>query len=284
MAALNASQLLRRIRKSTPIALLLSPIGLLIVSAARLLIVANYNPSTALGVLSSQSYVNALLGTVVPLVPVFMPYVALLFLVANRFILGVMALLAAVLISPTPANWRGVANLLNAEWNTAVGGGFWRHALLIGLGLAFATFLGTELAGPGPASFARSVAVVASIPLLPLIVTLYQVPVANNAYVSLIKQPWMPAEAISESSHTEFTGYVLSSDGYWIEVLTAGDRTIKYYRVGDIRDRKICQLSQVPPARPLVTLNATQTPLPQCPALLPQSPVPPRHHPARGPM
>jgi hypothetical protein len=275
MAALNANQILGRIRRSTPIALMLSPIGLLIVSAARLLIIANYNPATALAVLSSQSYVNALLGTIVPLVPLLMPYIALLFLVANRVILGLLALLGAALISPTPTSRSGVAHMLSAEWHSALGGGFWRHALLIGLAMTYAFFLLTELAGVGPASFAGSVGVVASIALLPLIVALYPVPIGNSAYVDLIRQPWLPAEAITQNSHQEFIGYVLSSDGYWLEVLTADDRTIKYYRVSEIRDREICQLSQTEQERPLITLTATQTPILQCPSLLPQArPVP----------
>jgi hypothetical protein len=272
-AALNATQILKRLRRSTPVALMLSPIGLLIVSAARLLIIADYNPTTALGVLSSQSYVNALLGTIVPLVPLFMPYAALLFLVANRVVLGLLALLAAALISPT--NRSEVPHMLSAQWHSALGGGFFWHALLVVMAVTFVILLLVELAGVSPASFAGSVGVVASIVLLPLVVALYSVPIGNSAYVDLIRQPWLPAEAITPASNQEFIGYVLSSDGYWLEVLTANDRTIRYYRVSAIRDRQICQPPQTVQGRPLIALTSEQAPVPLCPSVQPApEPVP----------
>jgi len=51
------------------IALILSPAGLLLISAGRLLIVANFNTTTAVTIASSGGFVNTLLGTVIPLVP-----------------------------------------------------------------------------------------------------------------------------------------------------------------------------------------------------------------------
>jgi len=271
MAALNATQILRRLRRSTPVALILSPIGLLIVSAARLLIIADYNPTTALGLLSSQSYVNALLGTIVPLVPLLMPYAALLFLVTRRVVPGLLALLGTALISPT--NRSDAAHVLSAQWHPVLDGGFFWQALLFVMALAFTILLLVELAGVSPASFARSAGVVASIALLPLVVVLYSVPIGNTAYVDLIRQPWMPAEEITLTSNQEFTGYVLSSDGYWLEVLTADDRTIKYYRVSDIRDRQICRPPQKEQGRPLIALTSAQAPVPACPS--PQPPPAP---------
>ena len=55
-----------RLSRSATIALLVSPIGLLFVSAARLLIISDYNPATASAIVSSGGYVDALLGTVPP--------------------------------------------------------------------------------------------------------------------------------------------------------------------------------------------------------------------------
>ena len=243
---------------------MLSPIGLLIVSAARLLIIADYNPATALGILSSQSYVNALLGTIVPLVPLFMPYAALLFLVADRVVACFLALLATALISPT--NRSEAAHMLSAQWHSTLGGGLFWHALLFVMALVFAILLLVELAGVSPASFAGSVGVVGSIVLLPLVVAVYSVPIGNSAYVDLIRQPWLPAEAITLTSNQEFIGYALSSDGYWLEVLTANSRTIKYYRVSDIRDRQICQPAQTVQGRPLIALTSAQAPVPLCPS------------------
>ena len=75
---------IRRIGRSATLALLLSPVGLLLISATRLLIVSYYNPATALAILSSGGYINTLLGTIMPMVPIFMPYLALVLLFFNR--------------------------------------------------------------------------------------------------------------------------------------------------------------------------------------------------------
>jgi hypothetical protein len=47
-----------RLSRSTTIALIASPIGLLVVSVIRLLIVADYNPATASAIVSSGGYVD----------------------------------------------------------------------------------------------------------------------------------------------------------------------------------------------------------------------------------
>jgi hypothetical protein len=90
-----------RLSRSATIALLLSPAGLLLISATRLLIISDYNPATASAIVSSSGYVNTLLGTIIPLVPIIMPYLALILLFFNRVIIGILALLATALISPT---------------------------------------------------------------------------------------------------------------------------------------------------------------------------------------
>ncbi len=83
------------------IALILSPAGVLLISAARLIIVANFNTTTAVTIASTGGAVNTLLGTVVPLVPVFMPYLALFLLLFRRFLLSIMTFIFAAFISPT---------------------------------------------------------------------------------------------------------------------------------------------------------------------------------------
>jgi hypothetical protein len=83
------------------IALIVSPIGLLVISAMRLLVVSDYNTTTATAIASSGGYVNTLLGTVIPLVPIFLPYLALLLLLFRKFILSLLTFAAAALVSPT---------------------------------------------------------------------------------------------------------------------------------------------------------------------------------------
>ena len=81
--------------------LLLSPLGLVLISAGRLLIISNYSGTTATTVASSGGYVNTLLGSIIPLVPIFIPYVALLLLLFRQFMLSVLTFIFAAFIAPT---------------------------------------------------------------------------------------------------------------------------------------------------------------------------------------
>jgi hypothetical protein len=81
--------------------LLLSPVGLILISAGRLLIIANYSSTTATTIASSGGYVNTLLGSITPLVPLFIPYVALLLLLFRQFLLSVITFVFAAFIAPT---------------------------------------------------------------------------------------------------------------------------------------------------------------------------------------
>ena len=92
--------MLRRIQRSSTVALVLSPVGLLLLAATRVLIVSDYNLSTALAILSSSGYINTLIGSVIPLVPVLMPYVALVLLYLDRMVAALLTFAAALLISP----------------------------------------------------------------------------------------------------------------------------------------------------------------------------------------
>ncbi len=97
------------------IALILSPVGLLLLSAARLLIVANYNTTTAVTIASSGGYINTLLGSIIPLLPVFAPYVALLLLLFRRFLLSIITFVFAAFITPSPISLHEAASLAAAD-------------------------------------------------------------------------------------------------------------------------------------------------------------------------
>jgi len=99
------------------IALILSPVGVLLISAGRLIIVANFNTTTAVTIASSGGFVNTLLGTAIPLVPVFMPYVALLLLLTRHFLLSIMTFIFAAFISPTFITAAAGLGLAEAYWN-----------------------------------------------------------------------------------------------------------------------------------------------------------------------
>jgi hypothetical protein len=99
------------------IALILSPAGLLLISAGRLIIVANFNTTTAVTIASSGGFVNTLLGTVTPLVPAFIPYLALLLLLFRRFLLSIMTFIFTAFISPTSITFAEGFSLAKTDWN-----------------------------------------------------------------------------------------------------------------------------------------------------------------------
>lgn len=284
--------MLRRIRRSSTLALLLSPVGVLLLAATRLLIVSNYNLNTALGILSSSGYVNTLLGTVIPLVPVIMPYLALLLLLLNRVIASLLAFLAAILISPSAVPRSEVLSIARHDWQVimmSITG--WRATVIILVAIISAVLLAIELVGPNPERAIGTVLAVAVIALLPLIVELYPVPGTSkfyeSFYVKLISQPWLPAETITLTTRRVVVGYALGSDGTWLEVLQADNRTIVYYRTSQISDRFICQIGQIATARPLITLISAQAETPECghstPPKAPPSVPPPKAPPSVPP-
>ena len=226
-----------------------------------------------------------------PLAPIVMPYLALILLFFNRVIIGTLALLAAALISPTTWNRSGAASLMARDWRQITYSPQVIVIVLIVIGLIVIFLLFIELFGVGFNSFARTIATMVCIALIPTVVQLYPLPINNKFYTQLIRQPWLPAETITLRSGENFIGYVLSDTGTWIEVLKDGTRTIYYYLDSDIIRRQICRIGQAPPMQPLITLTPSGTSVssltPIC-QITPARPSRPDQHnnqptPVRGP-
>jgi hypothetical protein len=261
--------MLKNIRRSSTIALLLSPVGILIIAAARLLIIADYHMNSALAILASAGYVNTLLGTVFPLIPAFLPYVALVLLYLNRVIASCLALVATVLISPVSMSSASTRTLLLHDWDVMIGGVYWRHALLIVLAAATAGLLLFSLLAVGLKAAVRVIGTVAIIVLLPVIVRLYPVPLSVGFYTDILRQPWLPAEALTLNTHQTVVAYKLDdSDGIWMEVLRADDRSVTYYRLAAITGRQLCQVASISSGRPVVTLVSGSSGSNSCESLL----------------
>ncbi len=243
-----------RLRRSATIAVVVSPIGLIVISVIRLLIVADYNPVTALAIVSSGGYVDTLLGTIIPLVPIFAPYLALVLLFFNRVTLAILMLLATAFMSPVVVARPAALALSGQDWDVVMHRPPAVLVIMGGLAVVFALLLLFELMGLGFAVMARTVATIACIVLIPFMTRLYPFPLSNGFYTGLIKQPWLPAEAITLTSGQRFTGYVLSDNGTWLVVLADGTRTINYYRSAQVAAQQICQLTPRPRTQPLIPL------------------------------
>jgi hypothetical protein len=233
-----------RLTRSATIALLLSPAGLLIIAAARLLIISDYNTATASAIVSSSGYVNTLLGTIIPLVPIIMPYLALILLFFNRVIPGILALAATAFISSVNA----AAGLAGKNWNRVVHIPFF---VVIGLLVAFALLM---LFGAGFNNSMRTIATIVCVLLIPTVARLYPLPFNNGFYEQFVRQPWLPAETFTLSSGQKIVGYDLSDNGDWTEILLDDTRAIHFYPAGDVTGRQACQIGQTQITQPLFTL------------------------------
>jgi hypothetical protein len=256
--------MLRHIQRSSTIALVLSPIGVLLLAATRVLIVSDYNLSTALAILSSSGYVNTLIGSVIPLVPVLMPYIALVLLYLGRVVAALLAFAAALLISPASLPGAGALSFVRYDWHLVTGGSFLRQAVLVILALFLCALLLVEIAGFQVVTVVTTVGTVGIIATLPLIVRLYPIPVSNSFYTNILSEPWLPAETITLTTHKVVAGYVLESDQDWFKVLLAQDRTVVDYHTSEVVSRTMCQMASTEPKRPLVPLVPAISHLPAC--------------------
>lgn len=262
--------ILGRLRWSATTALLISPVGILLISVVRLLIISDFNSATASAIASSGGYVNTVLGTVIPLVPILVPYLALVLLLFNRVVLGVLTLLAVACVIPITVSRQAAWQLAQQDWRHVVA--FMSQPAgilaLVVLGAPLAIMLIFELAGLGVATFMRTVAAMACIVLLPFISRLYPFPLSNQFYTQMLRQPWLPAEVITLTSGRTVVGYSLSDDGNWIVVLQDSNRAITYYRASDVAHRQICQMGEaasMPPLIPLFTAVPATGHTPACP-------------------
>lgn len=256
--------MLRHIQRSSTIALIVSPIGILLLAATRVLIVSDYNLSTALAILSSSGYINTLIGSVIPLVPVLMPYVALLLLYLGRMIAALLAFAAALLISPASIPGVAAVSLVRQDWHLATGGSSLRHLALIIFALFLGALLLIEIAGFQIAVVVKTAGTVGIIAVLPLLFHLYPIPVSNSFYTNVLSEPWLPAEMVTLNTHKVVTGYVLESDQDWFEVLLAQDRIVVEYHTGAVVSRTMCQTASAQSKRPLVPLVPAVSHLPVC--------------------
>ena len=255
-----------RLSRSATIALIASPVGLLLISVARLLVISNYDTTTASAIVSSGGYVDTLLATTIPLIPIFLPYIALALLYFNRVILGILSLGTALIISPTALTRASIVHLLQRDGNRIQHASGGVQTFIVVMAAVLLCLLIVELLRLN--DFFKSLAVVVSIVAIPIFVSIYPFPIGSEFYSELIRQPWLPANTITLRSGQEFTGYILSDDPSSVAVLREATRTVTYYPPGEIVKMRLCHMGQASSARPLFTLAPAATtrfvPTPAC--------------------
>lgn len=80
--------------------LFLSPVVVLFASATRLLLISNYDTTTATTLAASAGVGGTLLGTLVPLLPIFLPAILIFFIIVRRWGLLLLTAVFTALVSP----------------------------------------------------------------------------------------------------------------------------------------------------------------------------------------
>jgi hypothetical protein len=252
--------------------LALSPVGIILISATRLLIVSDYKATTATAIVSSDGYVNTLLGTLIPVVPLLIPYLALILLFTQRFIVGLLALAVAALVSPSTYSHAAALRLIRSDagrigqWSLA------NPAIFVLVFIACVLLALSTLRGPSTA--ARTLGVLLAVTLAPIALQFYPLPAGTTYYAQLLKQPWLPEERIALQGHPAVLGYVLADSDISLEVLVQADRSVIFYPNALVTGEQICQGPSTGAGRPLLPLTPPQHPAPPCdPPPQPASPL-----------
>jgi hypothetical protein len=221
-----------------------SALILAILVAYRLLAVSNYEPATALAVAKAQGASATALGTLIPLLPPFLPLAVTIFALLailfalysdytpaiNALLLAVGLLLAAALISDP-----GAASV----------GGLLMDALLSGTGIiAILTIvLWAVFGNPDLDRFA--LVLLAAVTLA--IASAFPGS-ATSPDFSMTREMWLPPETLTRRDGRIEIGYVLDQNREWTTVLTDSTRTVRIISTPEIVARAVCLRTEpVPP-------------------------------------
>jgi hypothetical protein len=273
-------------------ALIVSPIAILLISGARLLIVCNYDTNSALALAAAGGVVGTLVGTLLPLLPPYLPVVAILFALFRKVGLTLVAVGTTVLISPAFATARGafVQTEEQVKGLIVIARDF--HFALADISktadelykaapyVVGAVVLGMLLSFTGRAAaegcFGLAVRLVSGIVfagiagLMVLFVQdAYKVPLPDFTYISqILRRPWVPSEVLTFKTTTPRVGYVISMKDYWFVVMNERDRSIEYFHDDDVIDQKNCELPHDSLPFPLFpVIGSSKVVLPMCPVM-----------------
>jgi len=276
------SATLRRSRALKAIAL--SPAVLLFASATRLLLISDYDTTTATTIATNGGIVGTLLGTVVPLLPPYLPIITILLVATRQWALAVFAGCATVLLSPAYVDsprdgWdealalagRAAELTQQQEWSRiwqespgvalSAGTGIFLVLLIpptrVALSLAYSldNWLVRAFSRVVYCIFVAAICTYATL----LVQTFYRVPFNADVVSEIARRPWIPAEQIVlKSSGLPLVGYTLSAATNWHVILNESDRKIIYVHTDDIATRTSCRPSSIyieQPRLPLLPLR-----------------------------
>jgi hypothetical protein len=284
---ITVEQTSERVSNSIRVALL-SPGVLIIIASIRLLIIANYDPTTAISIESSTGVVSTLLGTIIPVVPALLPVLALSFVALRKTLLLILTAIGTTLVSPAYATPKTAAletgrqfvNLyrvafmhssLAARHALSLSWKFDRASIIFGaIAIALIAIDNRELITKSYAiainagedkdpllavAFTTVVLLVSGL-LIDVFFgaaffftsTIYHIPSSSQEISAVTSRPWLPTERITVRPDKVFVGYTLSTAYGWYIFLQQQDRTINYFHSSNVLSRSLCQLNGI--ARP----------------------------------
>lgn len=261
---------------------ILTPSLALVAAAVRLLIVSNYQTTTAVAVAANSGAVSTLLGTLIPVVQLFLPVSVVVMLVASLFtlsaerayvrkrlwLLSIAALAGTLLITPASESWADIYNELRSivVVGTSYSWIFWLLAILVGViaivsaivnGEAVHVFFGLM----ATVFIAFVILVLAAIVSLSILMN-YAFPMEPrfSALPTRARAMWLPAEEIKvRSSNEPIVGYVVGTNVGWMTILTDAKRTIVVVRADQVESRNVCRIGEAS-SMPLVPLPGAEVP------------------------
>jgi hypothetical protein len=258
-------------------ALALSPLVVLLASGTRLIIISNYDTTTATTLAASGGLGETILGTVVPLLPPFLPAALVILAIFRQWVLLIFAAAATAVLSPAYATVHGgwdrayplfrvaVSHALHRQWSA-----LWHDShLLVWCAVLGAIFSLWDNLSRGKLTPVSAVVVAAICALVLLFIqNLYRVNFDLDTISENLRRPWLPAEVIEVKAGPPHIGYVLSTDRVWHTVLDDGTRTISYVRVDDVTKRTVCRAGTPAPVTPPPLLHLKSVPITPNPACL----------------
>ena len=271
-------------------AVVASPALILFASATRLILICNYDTANAAAMAANGGIIQTLLGSLIPLLPPFLPLLVLVLLVFRRWIAAALAASAAAVVSPAYDTWANGWNYAIHEAGNLVQRAaspeiamLWQESprvlICAGVGLLFAVLGAAKgwdsddepfdtwiIARLGHGLWGIIIAAACVLGLL-FVQAVYRVPFDLKNASEVVRRPWIPAEQITltaDGAPRTYIGYVISTGDDWFEMLIDDDRTIVYVPADTVVSRTVCippgSFASTPFHKPLFELHGAQPP------------------------
>ena len=262
-----------------------TPIAVLVITAGRLILVADYDTTTALAIAAAGGFTGTLVGTAIPLLPPYLPVLAILCILWQRWGLLLFTAVVTAFISPVWSDPLSASKatggqmtilsqeVLNGDWSDIWQGSshYAAIAALIGLVLAVLSVGSATLETREESNLSKidiwdketlaflygfGIAIIAAIAVL-FAQNLYGVPLNYATMSEIMRRPWLPAEEVLLKSQDLRVGYTLATKDGWFQFLTEETRRVEYIPASQVTARRVCSIGATDIRLPLWPLTGS---------------------------